>query len=490
MITVSAKNLGPLVEGTVELKPLTIFVGTSNTGKSYMAAAIWAAMQVFGWNAPRRGMLLPPRWSRRSRRPRMSSEDSLLIESVFKWVRALGDEPPDFPEVTLERLPDDIRIVLEQSTRQMLEGIRSDIVRQLRETYGRDSEFSRNGKTEEFKLAIRRDRPLLDFDIELTPKSQVKLDLDMSDFPVPSPSSELSEMVNPSNHEYAHYLASDYLEDLSIAAGDNALVGFPADSYLLPAARSGIAQGHKILAAEFLRRSRRIGLESINIPTLPRISAEFLSNLLAMDRRRSIPDELADAIHFIQINVLHGSVDLDESDGLPLPEIVYLPGYPGPPTGKFNLEHTSSMVSELAPVVLFLKYLVHPGDLLIFEEPESHMHPATQLQMARGIARLVNAGVSMLVTTHSGDFVEQVNNLLRMSKADTATTSQLGLADDDCLRPDRVGAYGFRMHDTLNGSVIYPLPVASDVGIEDQEFLPVAENLYEQAIALQNNRLE
>jgi hypothetical protein len=41
-----------------------------------------------------------------------------------------------------------------------------------------------------------------------------------------------------------------------------------------------------------------------------------------------------------------------------------------------------------------------------------------------------------------------------------------------------------------NGSVIYPLPIGTDVGIEDQEFLPVAENLYEQAIALQNNRLK
>jgi hypothetical protein len=46
------------------------------------------------------------------------------------------------------------------------------------------------------------------------------------------------------------------------------------------------------------------------------------------------------------------------------------------------------------------------------------------------------------------------------------------------------------MDHNLNGSVIYPLPVGTDVGIEEQEFLPVAENLYEQAIALQNNRLE
>ena len=35
MLTVSAKDFGPIVEGKVDLKPLTIFMGRSNTGKSY-----------------------------------------------------------------------------------------------------------------------------------------------------------------------------------------------------------------------------------------------------------------------------------------------------------------------------------------------------------------------------------------------------------------------------------------------------------------------
>jgi predicted ATPase len=75
------------------------------------------------------------------------------------------------------------------------------------------------------------------------------------------------------------------------------------------------------------------------------------------------------------------------------------------------------MVSELAPVILFLKYLVRPGDLVILEEPESHLHPASQRQMARGIARLVNAGVRVIITTHSDYFIGQVNNLLKLSRA-------------------------------------------------------------------------
>ena len=147
------------------------------------------------------------------------------------------------------------------------------------------------------------------------------------------------------------------------------------------------------------------------------------------------------------------------------------------------------MVSELAPLVLFLKYLVRPGDLLILEEPESHLHPAAQLQMARGIARLVNAGVRVLITTHSNDFTAQINNLVRMSDVNEETWKSLGLEREECLQPDQVSAYGFRIDPDRAAAVTLPLTVGSDVGIEDEEFLPVIELLYEQAITLQRNRL-
>ena len=50
--------------------------------------------------------------------------------------------------------------------------------------------------------------------------------------------------------------------------------------------------------------------------------------------------------------------------------------------GEFDLHQVSSMVSEIAPFVLFLKYLVGPGHLFTFEEPESHLDPANQRHLA------------------------------------------------------------------------------------------------------------
>ncbi|MCY3791065.1 MAG: AAA family ATPase, partial [Gemmatimonadetes bacterium] len=40
-------NFGPIVEAKIDLRPLTVFVGPSNTGKSYLAILIYALHRFF-----------------------------------------------------------------------------------------------------------------------------------------------------------------------------------------------------------------------------------------------------------------------------------------------------------------------------------------------------------------------------------------------------------------------------------------------------------
>ena len=59
-LTVS--NFGPIAKAQIDLRPLTVFVGPSNTGKSYMAILIYALHKAF-----RRGSsYLAPRLEMRS----------------------------------------------------------------------------------------------------------------------------------------------------------------------------------------------------------------------------------------------------------------------------------------------------------------------------------------------------------------------------------------------------------------------------------------
>ena len=47
-VEISVRNFGPIAEGKVDLRPLTVFVGPSDTGKTYFSTLIYALHGVSG----------------------------------------------------------------------------------------------------------------------------------------------------------------------------------------------------------------------------------------------------------------------------------------------------------------------------------------------------------------------------------------------------------------------------------------------------------
>ena len=47
-LKLSVTNFGPIAKADIDLRPLTVFVGPSNTGKSYLAILIYALHKFFG----------------------------------------------------------------------------------------------------------------------------------------------------------------------------------------------------------------------------------------------------------------------------------------------------------------------------------------------------------------------------------------------------------------------------------------------------------
>ena len=495
MLTISVKNFGPIAEGSVDLKPLTIFVGPSNTGKSYMATAVYAVMRGFEeidygsymYGGKREADSRHLLWrvdSGRTLAARNGGADA--ADAVMKWAAELPEELLGSREISVSEMPGDLRSELEDSFLLLLGAITGNAIFAIEQNCGEPSEFvRRKTKPDDFCVNFHRDKPSLELVARLADGDNASPQFDISLSSLRQPF--LQPMLNDTKSDRLYPRAALPFLMMLDSVSDNFFAGLPPRSFYLPASRTGMARTYKVISGSLVRRSSQDGVQRrVRGTALPGIITEFLGNLISLDKRMGSQQgdtDLENAISFIEQNVLQGEIDLDESAGLPYPEIAY-----NTSAGQFSLEHTSSMVSELAPLILFLKYLVRPGDLLILEEPESHLHPAAQLQLARGIARLVNAGVQVLITTHSADFIDQINNLISMSNVSEETWKSLELEPEECLRPEQVSAYGFRMDTDLGGAVTYPLPVGSDVGIEDEEFLPVTELLYEQAITLQRNR--
>jgi energy-coupling factor transporter ATP-binding protein EcfA2 len=80
---------------------------------------------------------------------------------------------------------------------------------------------------------------------------------------------------------------------------------------------------------------------------------------------------------------------------------------------SFEMTVCSSMVKELTPLVLYLRYVAEPGDLLIIDEPEMNLHPLAQARLIELLAIMVNFGLNVIVTTHSPYLIDHLTNLIK-----------------------------------------------------------------------------
>ena len=141
------------------------------------------------------------------------------------------------------------------------------------------------------------------------------------------------------------------------------------------------------------------------------------------------------------------------------------------------------MVFEIAPIVIFLKYIIRPKNLLIIEEPEAHLHPKNQRILARAISQMVNAGLRVLVTTHSDYFLQQLSNCIRMSSK-PSVAKKLGYTKKDQLLSESAGAYLFSFRKNRPGAETKELPISSSEGIPEDAFVQIAEAIYDETVKL------
>ena len=112
----------------------------------------------------------------------------------------------------------------------------------------------------------------------------------------------------------------------------------------------------------------------------------------------------------LERDIIQGNVDFEDS-GLGK-ELLFQAS----DSVKLQMPVVSSMVKELTPLVLCLRYLVEPDDWLIIDEPEMNLHPAAQVEMIEFLAMLVEANLNVLITTHSPYIVDHLVNLMQAAK--------------------------------------------------------------------------
>lgn len=172
--------------------------------------------------------------------------------------------------------------------------------------------------------------------------------------------------------------------------------------------------------------------------------------------------------------ILCGSVGVERSAHTNYPSFTYRPqGW----DNHLALTNASSMVSELAPVVLYLRHVINPGNVLIIEEPESHLHPAMQVKFMGQLAKLVKAGVRVIVTTHSEWLLEELANIVRRSELPSGDRESHDRGDTIALHPKHVGVWLFEPKQRPKGSVVREIRL-EDSGLYPSGYDEVASTLH------------
>ena len=484
-------DFGPIVRANVDLRPLTVFLGPSNTGKSYLAILIYALHLCFS------GSDIPPYRSRLARRPgspiRLGQPGAAIRKSLKNWISKVKEGEDSLPALPTN-VAEHIRSALARAP-----GLDGSLEREIRRCFGIDrmSELGRYSGGGKAAIAIsipQNGTETVRYNIRLDPKG-VHL------------SGQLFETIQPVYSvfsgvvvDHAKYLALEVgLEDMEERDLDHLFISLTRsifgllvrpvlrNVYYLPADRTGVMHSHQVVVSALAQNATRGGIEpSQSVPMLSGVLADFLSQLIGMSgerhrrRKASVRSEA-----YLERNVLEGRVRLDQAEtGYPI--FAYRPdGW----KEDLPLMRASSMVSELVPVVLFLRHIVRPGDVLIIEEPESHLHPAKQAEFARELARLIRSGVRIVMTTHSEWFLEKIGNLVRLSGL--PKEKRAGIEDEECsLDPHEVGAWLFKRSKRPKGSVVEEVKLDPETGLFPTDYGEVSETLYNEGAQIFNRLQE
>lgn len=87
-------------------------------------------------------------------------------------------------------------------------------------------------------------------------------------------------------------------------------------------------------------------------------------------------------------------------------------------SGDINIPITAAAASvrELAPLELLVRKNELEGVSILFEEPESHLHPEKQRLVADLVTYIIQKGAFLQVTTHSDYFLRRLNEIINVNR--------------------------------------------------------------------------
>jgi len=420
---ISVSHLGAIQEeASIELKPLTIFIGPNNAGKTWLAYSLAGILGSYGSReyaqayADKKVSNIYQRLNNAIER--VLAEENATIdlhqfidehgETYFNEVAHYASHwMSDFFSTQLAHF-DSMSISLQ------LEEVRAGLLDRI-------SQYARTSRVAGSVLTIRKsagDDKVFAFTASETPEAEGQEESIGELIPVQEVRERLISFVSTALHR------SLYPQVRIFPTERTTLVTFRFSERLVD--RTTLELNQKVIdtldalvkdldmakIAEQRVTARQaiwpVGAFLNMMSDIMRIRSRDWEARKKIAERNSAIKRYIELSEILETQILAGNVFLSTPEPDPRREVLFQP------TDDVHLEIpiVSSMVKELSPLVLYLRYLAQPGELVIIDEPEMNLHPAAQVKIIEFLAMLVNAGLHVLITTHSTYVIDHLTNLL------------------------------------------------------------------------------
>ena len=476
------KNFGPIRKAEVELKPLTVFVGPGNTGKSYLAMLLYSAAKTMD-SADRNIM-----WDVGNH------FNEAFHKKQVPW-REVVEDNKTFPPVVAKAM--------------------SLVVHTFRDVWAHEAQrcFGEEWET------IAKSNGKWPVSVSIESDSGVVLDL------LNPKKDKLPSTAKMVRHIRSELKAADARKGRRVKGGIPAFFdetgcagilctgmrlvperpfSFSNKVHYLPAIRSGTMQRHRMMVSAIIGNAADISIFGRNLgESLNGVLADFLQKLVLVGndkgraqhrhrRRRPAsgkPDNEAGMLsRTIEQEILRGEIVEDPSD-TGYTDFRYKFASHGKER-NIQLMNASSTISELAPLVIFMRhYLEPPGDIFIVEEPEAHLHPAAQRKIASVLAGLVKSGVYVVVTTHSDMILEQLSNFVH-AHGYPETNLLNEKSGERTIHQNQTAVYSFVDTHPDKGTAVCKIDFNEDTGMVTRDHLDESSDLYNETVDIFNAKQE
>ncbi len=425
------EGLGKIEHAEVEVRPLMLFVGENNSGKSYLASVLWGLLAssepllsqdlatAAPWDACRN-------WVQRRLEARTGAESRYQITSADRAL--LGD-----------------------AFNEMLAARKDSFIKQI---FNSDS-----ASIKRLQIDVSSQEEAVWISTQNVPSETI--DGDVVRVSVSGQTQTLSAgvSIHEKDKAFSKDLLIPFLLNMSMFGSTAGSVfradGVPRthDPVYLPASRTGFMLLYKALISRQIRQLRQV--ERAREPRFDLTSPAIqFAELLAVDLDKDKGNYTEEA-DFLEAG-LGGRVELVPG-AVGVNEYVY---YPQGSDTPLTMAMSSSLVTELAPIILVLRHMAG-FPVLILEEPEAHLHPKLQRRLAQVIVRLIRKGLYVWITTHSENFCQQINNFMKLGALDPSRRAEaqekLGYGAQDYLDLDDVTGYQFTLDETGKRSTVTEL---------------------------------